>query len=164
MYIFFISFFFWANFFSVLSEYFEQNCGNWNLPVDKKPLKKIRFFEKNVGVFVFFVRNERKIFNLLTKTFWQGCENCFQRLHRIILRSCVWKKNQIHLPSLHTELTFIGIQSKIFQQGCHKNHLNFQSFPDFERKIFSLLSGKLPTGLPKLNSICLQEQIEKKIS
>ena len=54
--------------------------------------RKLSFLKKIVGVFVFFFRNERKKFNLLTKTFWQGCENFFRRVQRIILRSFVWKK------------------------------------------------------------------------
>ena len=124
---------------------------------------KLFFVEKILCLFIFF-RNERKSFNILTKTFWQGCGNCFRRVHRVILRSLVWKKNQIHLSSLHTELNFFGIQSKIFQQIRQKNHLIFKSFPDIKSKLFALLSGKLPTRLPKLNSICLQEQIERKIS
>ena len=133
---------------SCRQETFEENC----------------FFLKKIsGVFIFF-RNERKTFNILTKTFWQGCENCFQRVHRVILRSLVWKKTQIHLSSLHTELNFFGIQSTIFQQICQKNHLIFKSFPDIKSKLFALLSGKLPTRLPKLNSICVQEQIERKNS
>ena len=102
--IYFLSiFFFWANFFSILSEYFEQGCRNWNLRVDTKPLNKIKFFEKIVGVFIFF-RKEQKPFKLLTKTFWQGCEYCFRCGHRMILRSFF----------LHHELTLFDVQSKIF--------------------------------------------------
>ena len=124
--------------------------------------RKLGFLKKLLVFLFFFVRNERKIFNLLTKTFWPGCENCFQRVHSIILRSLVWKKKLDTFFLLAHWTNIFGIQSKFFQQGCQKNHLNFQSFPDCERKLFSLLSGKLPTGLPKLNSICLQERIERK--
>ena len=71
MYIFFISFVFWANIFSFLSEYFEQDCRNWNLRVDKKFLKKIEFFEKIVGVFVFFSEMSEK-FSTFDENFLAG--------------------------------------------------------------------------------------------
>ena len=129
--------FFWGNciFFlsvSLLEETFStfwQNTSNkiveTEIYVSTRNLWRKLSFLKKLLVFLFFwFRNERKIFNLLT-TFRQGCKNCFRRVHRIILRSLVRKKDQIQLSSLHTELTIFGIQSKIFQQGCQKNHPNF---------------------------------------
>ena len=81
---FFISFVFWANIFSFLSDYFEQDCRNWNLCVDRKLLKKIRFFEKNVGVFVFlsemsgkFSTFWRKLFGRVVKTASNVCIGSF---------------------------------------------------------------------------------------
>ena len=83
MYIFFISFVFWANIFSFLSEYFKQDCRNWNLRVDKKLLKKIKFFEKIVGVFFFTEMSEklstfwRKLFGRVVKTASKVCIGSF---------------------------------------------------------------------------------------
>ena len=99
----------------------------------------------------------RKLFGRDVETAFDVCIGSFWE---------VWceKKNQIHLSSLHTELNIFGIQSKIFHEICQKNPLIFKSFPDIKSKLFALLSGKVPTRLPKLNSICLQEQIERKTS
>ena len=70
------------------------------------------------------------------------------------------KKLRYHLSFSNTEQTLFGIESKFLQQGCQKNYLNFESFPDIERKFFALLSKKSEAGLPELHSTCLQELFE----
>ena len=66
MCIFFIILVYSANFFSFWSKYIEQDCQNWNLRVHRKSWKKIKFFEKIVGVLIIFFRNDQKSFK-----FWR---------------------------------------------------------------------------------------------
>ena len=73
---FFISFVYWANFFSFWSKHFEQDCQNWSLRNHRKSWKKITFLEKNVGVFVFF-RNEQRSFKISTNFFSRVVKTAF---------------------------------------------------------------------------------------
>ena len=63
---FFNSFVFWANILSFLSDYFEQDCRNWNLPVDRKLWRKLGFSKKML-VFLFFLSEMSEKFS----TFWR---------------------------------------------------------------------------------------------
>ena len=159
---FFISFVFWAKFSSFLSEYFEQDCWNWNLRVDKKFLKKIKFFEKDVGVFVFFSEMSEKL-----STFWQKpsgrvVENAFDVCIGSVWEVLCEKKSDTFILLAHWT-KFFRHSVEDFPAEMSEKASKFLIIFWHWAQTFRLLSGKLPTGLPKLNSVCLQEQIERLI-
>ena len=73
---FFIILVYSANFFSFWSKYIEQVCQNWNLRNHRKSWKKIKFFEKIVGVLTFF-RNDHKSFKFWRKLFGMVVNTAF---------------------------------------------------------------------------------------
>ena len=150
MYSFFISFVFWVKFFSFLSEYFEQDCRNWNLRVDRKSWKKINFLEKNVGVFFFF-RNEQKSFKIWTKVFFSRVVNtAFD-----VSIGCFWEVLLAHWanPFRHSV--------EDFPLGMSDIRSNFLIISWHWAKNFHSFVEKIEAGMPELHSTCLQEQFER---
>ena len=149
MYIFFISFVFCSNFFSILSEYFEQDFRTWNLRVDLKPLKRIRFFEKVVGVFI-FSRYEQKLSNLCRKLFGRVVNTAFD-----VGIGWFWEVLFAHWanPCRHSVEDFpIGMSEKRSKFLITSWHW---------AKNFQLFVKKTEAGLPELLSTCLQERFER---
>ena len=146
---FFIILVYWANFFSFRSKYIEQDCPNWNLRVHRKSWEKNMFFEKIVGVFIFFTI-EQKSFKLLTKTFEQGCEYWFRCGDRMFLRSFVWHWAN---PFRHSVVDF--------PLGMSETRSKFLIFSWHWAKNFRPFVKKTEAGLPELLSTCLQEQFER---
>ena len=145
MYILFISFVLWAKFFSISSEYFEQDCRNWNLRVDMKHLKKIKFFEKTLGVFI-FSRNEQKTFKLLTKTFGRVVNTAFD-----VGIGWFWVVSFAHWanPFRHSV--------EDFPLGMSETRSKFLIFSWHWAKNFRPFVKKTEAGLPELLSTCLHE-------
>ena len=73
------------------------------------------------------------------------------------------KKIRYSLSFSHTEQTFFGIQSIIFQQGCQKKLSKFFFNSGRSEKKFLPCDEKNAVGLPKLLSTCSQEQFERNI-
>ena len=73
------------------------------------------------------------------------------------------KKIRYSLSFSHTEQTFFGIQSIIFQQGCQKKLSKFLFISGRSEKKFLPFDEKNAVGLPKLLSTCSQEQFERSI-
>ena len=117
----------------------------------------------------------RKLFGRVVKT---ASDVCIGSFWEVVFE----KKNQIHLSSLHTQLTFIGIQSKIFQQGCQKTIQIFNLFlalsanvspfcpenfqQDCQNWILFVYRNRLEEKFPRKNvrkSFCLFRTLSKKI-
>ena len=79
--------FFWTmgNFFAFLATTLQQSCQNFFVHVQKKILRKNRFFGKFI-LFSSFPEFEQKVFTALTRNFWQGFHNCILHVHWNILR------------------------------------------------------------------------------
>ena len=147
---FFISFVFWANIFSFLSEYFEQDCRNWNLHVDKKFLKKIKFFEKIVGVFVFFTEMSEKFSTFWRKLFGRVVNTAFD-----VGIGWFWEVLFAHWanPFRHSV--------EDFPLGMSEKRSKFLIISLHWAKNFRRFVKKIEAGLPELLSSCLQEQFER---
>ena len=107
-------------------------------------------FLKKIWVFLPFSEMSKKTFELLTKTFWQGCEYCFRCGHRMILRSLFapWA-NPFRRTVEDFPLGMSEKRSKILNISWHWA----EKFRPFVKKI--------EAGLPELLSTCLQEQFER---
>ena len=157
---FFFIFVYWTNFSVFLSKDFPLNCQNWILRVHRKPWKEHIFFWKNISCSYRF-RKWAKKFRPPRKTFWQGCANCFRPVDGFILRSFFEKKSDTIYHSRTLSKRFSAFSQKFFSRVVRKHYLKFQSLPDIEQNVFFLLSKKIATVLPKLYSMCLQEQFER---
>ena len=120
--------------------------------------RKVIFIEKLVGVLPSF-RIEKKTFGLLAKIFWQLCENCFQCVHRVILRSFFEK--QIPFIILANWATPFWHWVGDFRAGLSEKLAKFLIISGYWAKNVRSFDEKKAVGLPKLLSTCLQEQFEK---
>ena len=102
---------------------FQQDCQSRDVRFHKK-IRRKTFYWKNCMCSILFQKGA-KTFGLLTKVFRQFFENCFWCVHNIIMRNFFRKNLRYFLALSHTEQTFSGIQSIIFQHVCQKELSNF---------------------------------------
>ena len=153
-------FVYWANFFSFLSKDFPQDCQNWMLRVHRKPWKKVTFFWRNCRSSHRFQKRAKNI-GLLAKTFQWWYENCFRRVHRIILRFLLKKVWYFH----HSRTLTISFRHsvEVFPASCKKKLSKSLINSKHTAEKFNTFVAKIPAGLPRLLSTCLQEQNKTKM-
>ena len=127
--------------FSFLSKDFPHNCQNWILRVHRKPWKKNNFFWKNFRCSYRF-RKWANNFCLLAKFFGRVEETAFDLSMGYFWEIFLKKKSDIFKHSRTLSKPFSAFIRRFLGRVVRKHYPNFQSYPDTERTISSLMTRK----------------------